>query len=82
MGSLLFLIYINDLPKGLRCNAKLFADDTSLFLTMTSPVIKSSNLTKDLLNITQWAYPCKTSFNPDITKQAQKIAFFLKRKML
>ena len=35
MGSILFpfffLIYINDLLDGLSSNAKLFADDTSLF---------------------------------------------------
>ena len=31
LGPLLFLIYINDLSEGLSSNAKLFADDTSLF---------------------------------------------------
>ena len=31
MGPLLFLICINDLPEGLITNAKLFADDMSLF---------------------------------------------------
>ena len=31
LGPLLFLICINDLPDGLSSNAKLFADDTSLF---------------------------------------------------
>ena len=31
LGPLLFLIYINDLPNGLKANAKLFADGTSLF---------------------------------------------------
>ena len=31
LGPLLFLIYIDDLPKGLSSNAKLFADGISLF---------------------------------------------------
>ena len=31
LGPLLFLVYSNDLPNGLKSNAKLFADDTSLF---------------------------------------------------
>ena len=31
LGPVLFLIYTNDLPDGLKSNAKLFADDTSLF---------------------------------------------------
>ena len=30
-GPLLFLIYINDLPKDLLANAKLFVDDAYLF---------------------------------------------------
>ena len=31
LGPLLFLVYINDLADGLSSNAKLFADDASLF---------------------------------------------------
>ena len=31
LGPLLFLIFSNDLADGLSSNAKLFADDTSLF---------------------------------------------------
>ena len=75
LGPLLLLVYINDLPQGLRGNAKLFADDTSLFSTITSPAISSSNLNEDLLKITQGAYQWKMSFNPDKTKQRQEITF-------
>ena len=49
LGPLLFLVCINDLPQGLRRNAKLFADGTSLFSTITSPTISSSNLNEDLM---------------------------------
>ena len=79
LDPLLFLVYINDLPQGLRCNVKLFADDTSLFSTITSPAISSSNLNEDLVKITHWAYQWKMSFNPDITKQAQEIIFSRKK---
>ena len=34
LGPLLFLIYKNDLPSGLKSICKLFADDKSLFLKM------------------------------------------------
>ena len=78
LDPLLFLVYINDLRQGLHCNAKHFADDTSLFSTITSPVISSSNLNEDLLKVTQCAYQWKNSFNPDIRKQAQEIIFSLR----
>ena len=55
LGPLLFLVYINDLPTRLRYNAKLYPDDTSLFSTITTPAISSSNLNEDLLKITRWA---------------------------
>ena len=79
LGHLLFLVYINDLPQGLHCNAKLFAGDTSLFSTITSPAMSSSNLNEDLVKITHWAYQWKMSFNHDITKKAQEIIFSRKK---
>ena len=32
---LLFLVYINDLPNELKSNARVYADDTSLFTIVT-----------------------------------------------
>ena len=49
----LLLVCIIDLPQGLRCNAELFADDTSLSSTVTSPVTSSSSFNEDLIKITQ-----------------------------
>ena len=80
MGQLLILVYINDSTQGLRCNAKLFADSTSVFSTITSPAISSSNLNEESLKITHWSYQWKIFFNPDIKKQAQEIIFSQKKK--
>ena len=53
-GSLLCHVYINGLPQGLHRNVKIFADNTNLFSTITSPVKSSSNFNEDLLKITYW----------------------------
>ena len=51
LGPLLFEMYINDLPDGLSSNAKLFADDTSLFSVVhdinTSAIELNSDLKKN-----------------------------------
>ena len=48
----LFLVYINDSPNELKSNAKLFADDTSLF-TIVKDKNKSANINNDLLLISK-----------------------------
>ena len=50
MGYLLFLIYINDLPEGLITNAKLFADDMSLFSVVRGIAGSTEELNNDLRN--------------------------------
>ena len=81
LGPLLFLIYINDLPKGLSSNAKLFADDT-LFSVIHDSSTTRNELNDDLVKISNWAYQWKMSFNPDPNKQAQEVIFSRKTKKL
>ena len=70
-----FLIYINDLPDGLKSNVKLFADDTSLFSVVKNKEESASDLTNDLDMISKWAYNWKMSFNPDPNKSTQEVLF-------
>ena len=82
----MLLIYINDLTEGLSSNAKLFADDTSLFSvihdiqTSANNLFKDLNLNKDLEKISNWATQWKMNFNPDTTKQASEVIFSRKLK--
>ena len=76
----MFLIYINDLTEGLSTNAKLFADDTSLFSVIHDTQTSANNLNKDLERISNWATQWKMNFNPDTTKQAQEVIFSCKVK--
>ena len=45
---LLFLIYINDLSDNLTSNAKLFADETTLFLVVNHVNASGKELNDDL----------------------------------
>ena len=56
LGLLLFLIYINDLSEGLSSNAKLFADDTSLFSVMHDSNNSALELNNNLAKINRWAF--------------------------
>ena len=78
-GPLFFLIYINDLTAGLKCNVKLFADDTSLFTIVQDSTTAASDMNHDLELIKQWANDWRMSFNPDPQKQAVELLFSRKR---
>ena len=80
VGSLLFLIYIDDLSGDLSSKAKLFANDTSLS-TVTHDIATSANeLNNYLKEISDWVFQWKMSFNPDPNKQAQDVIFSRKLK--
>ena len=75
MGTLVFLICINDLPYNLQSSTKLFADDTSLVSTVYDPNISNSKLDSNLKKTPRWTYKWKMTFNPDLSKQAQEVTF-------
>ena len=50
-----------------------------LFSVVKEPV-KSDDLNHDLAIIYQWASQWKMEFNPDHTKQATEVLFFLQKK--
>ena len=79
LGTLLFLIYINDLERNTKSNIKFFADDTMLFSIVKDPVISADNLNHDLNIIQLWAHQWKMEFNPDPTKQATEVLFSCKK---
>ena len=81
LGPLLFLVYINDLPNGLKSSAKLFADDTSLFTIIKDRNVSANILNNDLQLISQWAYKWKMLFNPDPKKPAQEVLFSRKNQI-
>ena len=86
LGSLLFLIYIddlndlNDLSDSLTSSVKLFADGTSLFSVAHDVKTSANKLNDDLKKVDEWVFQRKMSFNPDPSKQAQEIVFNRKSK--
>ena len=74
-----FLVYINDLLDDLSSDAKLFADDTSLFTIVYDENIAAEQLNNDLKIISEWADQWKMQFNPYKTKQAVEVIFSQKR---
>ena len=56
LGSLLFLICINDLSDNLQCDSKVFADEKSLFSTVKVPERAAYNLSNDIKGINKWAF--------------------------
>ena len=69
------MIYINELADELSCNAKLFADGTSLFFVMHNVDSAAAELNNDLAKISSKVQKWKMSFNPGPSKQGQEVIF-------
>ena len=70
LTSLLFLIYVNDLPNPHhRQNSKSqFADDTSLWAACKNVQFAAKLLRKDLRKLAKWCTKWRTELNPEKTK--------------
>ena len=69
LGPLLFLVYINDITEHIKSQIKLFADDTSLFITIDDNIEElSAELNEDLNTIGVWAKNWLVNFNASKSK--------------
>ena len=69
LGSLLFLIYINDLHKAIQyCKVHEFADDTNLFHTSKSLKKLNKLVNRDMKHLNNWLGANKVSLNVETTE--------------
>ena len=77
MGPLLFLLYINDLPRNVISQVRLFADDCLLYRPIRC---QQDHLTlqEDLDSLCTWANTWGMSFNPSkcYTKKDPPVHFY------
>ena len=63
LGSILFVIYINDLPEVVKCGTYLFADDTKIFRQITTKE-DALQLQSDINSLEQWSQKWLLTFHP------------------
>ena len=59
------LVYINDIVEDISSTIRLFADDTSLYLIVDSPLEAAMTLNRGVSRVYAWAKKWLVTFNPD-----------------
>jgi ribonucleases P/MRP protein subunit RPP40 len=67
LGPLLFLLFVNDLPEWIKCDIRMFADDTKIWNVIRRES-DSEKLQDDIDNLTGWSQRWLLKFNPDKCK--------------
>ena len=62
LGPLMFLLYINDIAKGINSPLHLFADDCLLYRVING-VEDTNRLQEDLNKLSEWANTWQLKFN-------------------
>ena len=64
LGTLLFLLFINDIVHDIGSSIGLFADDTPLYIIVDDPNVAAELHYADLEKIAVWALKWHVKFNP------------------
>ena len=67
LGSMLFTIFINDLPYEANNITKLFADDTKIHSAVNN-ITDQENIQSDLLKLDEWSKTWQLTFNQEKCK--------------
>ena len=62
------LLFLNDIVTDIKASIKLFADDTSLYVTVDTPQNAADIINRDLEKIHQWSVNWLVKFNPQKTE--------------
>ena len=85
LGPLLFLIYVNDMPQGVKSNLFLYADDSCLVFQVKDVIETEKQLNGDFTNIFEWFVDNRLSiqFGEEsiIDLVTKSILFAFKRKI-
>ena len=65
LGPILFIIYINDISTDQKSTVKIYADDTKIYRTISSPDVDIPALQCDLHRLGTLANKWQMHFNPD-----------------
>jgi hypothetical protein len=77
LGPLLFILYINDITRGISSNIRLYADDTCIYIDYNDSDLASLELETNLDRITEWAKTWFVTFNG---KKTVDLVFTRKRE--